>query len=159
MNFTPEPIEGFGPRKRLGFKKPIEQIGPFRCAERQNLPTLQRALGLSQNGNRERHLQRCPSWVGVASRMLNDEAVGVIVRNVRPARRSSSRYPRSIRSRLPVKTSIVVSKRVASDPAVPCGTTTSTSKTLPASAIAVRQFVRILIAASSSQSWTIHFNR
>jgi transposase, IS30 family len=26
------------PRKRLGFKKPIEQIGPFCCADRQNPP-------------------------------------------------------------------------------------------------------------------------
>ena len=26
------------PRKRLGFKKPIEQIGHFCCADRQNPP-------------------------------------------------------------------------------------------------------------------------
>jgi hypothetical protein len=75
--------------------------------------------------------QRCPSWVGVASRMLNGEAVGVILRSVTPARWSSSRYSRSVRSRLPVKTSIVVSKRVASEPAVPWGITTSTRRTLP----------------------------
>ena len=65
----------------------------------------------------ERHPQRCPSWAGVASRMLNGEAVGVVLTSVTPARLSRFRYSPSVRSRLPVKTSIVVSKRVASEAA------------------------------------------
>jgi hypothetical protein len=35
------------PRKRLDFKKPIEQIGPYCCADRQDPPYLKGALGVA----------------------------------------------------------------------------------------------------------------
>lgn len=91
--------------------------------------------------------------------MLKGLSVGINRVKVSPARSSRSRYSLSVRSRLPVKTIMMMSTAVTLGSVLSSPMTASMINTLPSAAISVRQVVRMRMAVLSSQSWRIHFSR
>ena len=68
--------------------------------------------------------------------ILIGDSVGIILVSLKPAASNSVRYSSSMRSRPPVMTSMFRSMNLLKCGSLPCGTTASTSKSLPFSAIA-----------------------